>query len=105
MYFDANASKYIGVCDACRLRRPMFNMAKNLGLCPNLQGGESPLTPSIELPNPSILEGLPRQLAGQNVNVLTNQEGRIVSVSTPYPPSPLRVQSGTVDTRHVESEK
>ena len=34
---------------------------KDLGRCPNPQGGLSPLTPSIELPNPSILEGLPRR--------------------------------------------
>jgi len=28
--------------------------------------GTLPQTPSIELPNPSILEGLPRRLAGTN---------------------------------------
>ena len=32
---------------------------------------------------------------------MTHQEGRIVSVSTPYPPEPFRVRSGTVDTHHA----
>lgn len=32
------------------------------------------------------------------MNVLILQEGFIVSVSTPYPPAPFRVRSGTVDT-------
>jgi len=65
--------------------------------------GTLPQTPSIELPNPSILEGLPRRLAGQNVSVLTSQEGLgVVNMSTPYPPNPLRVWSGTVDIQKLK---
>ncbi|WP_218937068.1 hypothetical protein, partial [Bacillus pseudomycoides] len=47
---------------------------KDLGLCPHLQGELFPLTPSIELPNPSILEGLPRRLAGSKGYLLTNHQ-------------------------------
>ncbi|PGW55479.1 hypothetical protein COE03_04385, partial [Bacillus thuringiensis] len=49
----------------------------NLGLCPNLQRELFPLTPSIELPNPSILEGLPRRLAGTNGSLFSAKRVRV----------------------------
>ena len=48
---------------------------KDLGRCPNPQGELFPLTPSIELPNPSILEGLPRRSAGSNGERLNKRQG------------------------------
>lgn len=61
--------------------------------------GTLPLDPLHPTPQP--LKSLRDSLAGwqvKTITVLTIQEGRIVSVSTPYPPVPFRVRSGTVDT-------
>lgn len=53
-------------------RHALHGKEKDLGLCPHLQGELFPLTPSIELPTPSILEGLPRRLASPKRIVLRN---------------------------------
>jgi len=50
-----------------------LNSFSILGALPHTPQGEPfPLTPSIELPNPSILEGLPRRLASPKRFVLRN---------------------------------
>ncbi|PHA94979.1 hypothetical protein COE78_11615, partial [Bacillus pseudomycoides] len=37
----------------------------------------------------------------KTMDVLVLREGCIVSMSTPYPPAPFRVRSGTVDIPHT----